>query len=233
MDASGTYLISGAEEFLASPSAAHLIDQRERLVGALASGDPPLVLDTAKAFLETIFKTILSDRTKSPNHEQDMMPLCKDVMKLLPVSSNKQVERNIEQLLKAVVHNSCELRNHFGAASHGDDAYFDNPVTFPESLLVARLCDSAAAFLYRKHKTETNVHTAARIHYEDHMEFNDFLDEQYPPYILPLGDGQYFETPASEFIFKMDKGMYHEMLMQYSSTEAVDDEIEIQEDTEP
>ena len=42
--------------------AIHLIEQKERLEAAIQAQDSALSIDLSKAFLESIFKTIISDR---------------------------------------------------------------------------------------------------------------------------------------------------------------------------
>jgi hypothetical protein len=44
------------------PNAVHLIEHKDRLEAAVYREDIPLCLDVSKAYLESIFKTILNDR---------------------------------------------------------------------------------------------------------------------------------------------------------------------------
>ena len=67
-------LSSSTRALAGSTSASYLIEQKERIEHAMISGDPALVLDTAKAFLESLFKTILSDRIAAPDLTLDMGP---------------------------------------------------------------------------------------------------------------------------------------------------------------
>ncbi|WP_215845545.1 hypothetical protein [Candidatus Pantoea bituminis] len=48
-------------------SAIHLIEQKERLEAAIQAQDSALSIDLSKAFLESIFKTIISDRLEEPD----------------------------------------------------------------------------------------------------------------------------------------------------------------------
>lgn len=207
---------------LVESSATHLAEQKERLELAIDSEDVSLILDTSKSLLETIFKTILTDRENNPNLGQDFGPLFKNVKNVLSFNENSQVKSSLEKLGSSIVHNVGELRNKFGAASHGGDGFFTNPVKMPEAEMIVSLVDGLAGFLYTKHRSSTNPESAARIHYEDHSEFNDWLDEQYDGYELALSEKNNLRFSASQMIFMHDMSLYREMLIQYSSTEEED-----------
>lgn len=220
------HLSSSTRALASSTSASHLIEQKERVEQAMVSGDPALVLDTAKAFLESLFKTILSDRVASPDLTLDMDPLYKSVRDLLPLNNDAQACEILKRLTNSIVHSVAELRNRFGAASHGDDGYFENPIDISEAEMIAHVVDGMAGFLYRKHKTFGDPALAARIYYRDYPEFNDYLDGQYEGYHMPLGEGKSLDLPPSMILFNADESMYREMLLQYLSTEEEDREEE-------
>lgn len=216
------FLPSSTHALVGSDDAVHLIEQKERVEQAVISRDPALTLDTAKAFLESIFKTILSDRIAEPNLDQDFSPLYRNVRDELPLNRDQAANEMLRNLTNCIVHNVAELRNAFGAASHGDDGYFENPIEMPEAEMVARIVDGMAGFLYRKHKTHGNPEQAARIYYEEHPEFNDFLDGQWKGYELAVSDKNKISLPASRIIFITDPTAYREILLQYLSSEKDD-----------
>lgn len=203
-----------------SEEAVHLIEQKSRLESALAASDTALVLDTAKSLLESVLKTILADRVAGADLEQDMSPLYKAVRDVLPLNRNEKALSLLKNLTNTVVHNVAELRNKFGAASHGDDGYWENPIELPEAEMIAQMVDGVTAFLYRKHKQLGDPEQAARIFYQDYPEFNDFLDGQFEGYNLHLDEKHSFSLPASKLIFMTDEKAYREMLVQYMSSEA-------------
>lgn len=185
-----------------------------------------MVLDTSKAFLESLFKTILSDRVEKPDLTLDMSPLFKCVRDILPLNNDAQACEIIKKLTNSIVHNVTELRNRFGAASHGDDGYFENPIDISDAEMIAHVVDGMAGFLYRKHKTHGDPGVAARIYYRDYPDFNDYLDGQYEGYNMVLGEGKSLELSPSMVLFSADESMYREMLLQYLSTEEEDREEE-------
>lgn len=202
-----------------SEGAVHLVEQKVRLESALAANDAALVLDTAKALLECVLKTILADRVEGANLEQEMNPLYKSVREVLPLNRNEKAKELLKNITSSLVHNVSELRNKFGAASHGDDGYYDNPIEVPEAEMIAQMVDGMTAFLFRKHKQIGDPELAARIFYPDYADFNDFLDGQFDGYSLHLDERHTFALPASKIIFLTDEKAYREMLVQYRSSE--------------
>ena len=112
-----------------------------------------------------------------------------------------------------------QLRNRYGAASHGDDGYHTNPIKMVEAEFIASSVDGLASCIYKKHKETLEPEVAHRLRYDDYPEFNDWLDEQFDGYNLPLGNGNIIQFTASQMVFQHDMEGYREMLVQYSSTE--------------
>jgi hypothetical protein len=224
MSNSEFHLASSTRALASSKTASHLIEQKERIEHALVGGDAALVLDTAKAFLESLFKTILSDRVDAPDLTKDMSPLYRSVREILPLNNDANACEIFKRLTNSIVHSVAELRNRFGAVSHGDDGYFENPIDIAEAEMIAHVVDGMAGFLYRKHKTHGDPELAARIYYRDYPEFNDYLDGQYEEYIMDLGEGKALELSPSMLLFSADENMYREMLLQYLSTEEDEEE---------
>lgn len=209
--------------------AIHLIEQKERVEQAVISGDAPLTLDTSKSLLESVLKTILVDRLADPDLEQDMNPLFRSVKDSLVLNRNADADEIFKRIGSNLVHQVSELRNRFGAASHGDDAFYENPIEMPEVEMVAKMVDALSGLLIFKHKANNDPNLAARIFYNDYPEFNDFVDGQWDGYELPLGENQTISMTASKILFSTDEKAYREMLLQYLSTEE-EDQVEEQAD---
>ncbi|MCL5255040.1 MAG: abortive infection family protein [Gammaproteobacteria bacterium] len=208
-----TRAIVGNEE------AVHLIEQKERLESALLQSDAPLSLDLSKAFLETIFKTIINDRVTEANTNLDFGPLFRTVKDNLDFSENADINNLLGLLAGQIVNVTGQLRNRYGAASHGDDGYHTNPIKMVEAEFIASSVDGLASCIYKKHKETLEPEVAHRLRYDDYPEFNDWLDEQFDGYNLPLGNGNIIQFTASQMVFQHDMEGYREMLVQYSSTE--------------
>lgn len=215
-----TKAIVGSEE------AVHLIEQKERLEAAAITNDAPLCLDLSKAFLETVFKTILNDRVDGVNQNEEFGPLYKQVKDNVQFSSNEDINKMLGLLAGQIINVTGQLRNRYGAASHGDDGYRDNPIDMIGAEFIMSSVDGLASCLYRKHRQSLSPEDAQRLLYDDYEEFNEWLDEQFDGYSLPLGNGSVIEFTASKMIFEHDLKGYREMLVQYSSTEDEDNEEE-------
>lgn len=206
-------------------TAVHLVEQKDRLELAIINEDIPLVLDSARSFLESLFKTILNDRQDLPDLKQDFKPFYREVRDLIVFNQDSLANDILQRMGSQLVHNVDELRNNFGAASHGDDGYYENPIEIPELEMVVSMVDGFASCLLTKHRSSLSPHLASRIHYADHQEFNDWLDEQFPGYSLQLSETNLIELTSSKLLFTQDPNQYREMLLQYSSTEDEDNEF--------
>ncbi|MGI2130265.1 abortive infection family protein [Shewanella baltica] len=205
-------------------SAIHLIEQKERLEAAIRDADSSLSIDLAKAFLESIFKTIISDRESSPTFGNQLSPLFKQVKDHLPFSGDRHIAENLSNLAGQIVNTTIQLRNKYGAASHGDDGYHCSPLKMADVEFVISAVDGLAAFLYTKHRETLEPDTHHRILYDDYPEFNDWLNGQFDGYSLRLSEKTLIEYSASNMIFTHDLSAYREMLIQYTSTEEEDDD---------
>lgn len=220
-----TLLHSSTAALAGSESATHLLEQKERIQQALVRRDVALVLDTSKAFLESLFKTILTDRTgTAPDGE--FSPLYRAVRDALPLSDDTDVADHLRNLTNSLVHELGELRNNYGAASHGSDGYYVSPVKLSEAEMLVQFVDGFAGFIYRRHKESGDPELAARIHYNDYPDFNDYLDTQYEGFQLALSDKHKLSLSVSELLFRTDLAAYREILIQYRSSETENQEAD-------
>lgn len=199
--------------------AIHLIEQKERLEAAIHAQDPALSIDLSKAFLESIFKTIISDRLESPDLRKEFFPLFKEVKDNLVFSNNYDVSDKLSRLAGSIVSVTNELRNRHGAASHGNDGYHRGELTIGDVEFIASSVDGLAAFLYQKHRETLEPENHHRIQYDDYPAFNDWIDGQYDAFSMQLSDQVTIEYAASKMLFNNDLDVYREMLLQYNSTE--------------
>jgi len=210
-------LPSTSKAIVGSEEALHLLEQKQRVEHSVLINDPALTLDTSKALLETILKTILKDRGANPNLSQDMGPLYRDVKANLLFNRDDKARSIFEKLIGAIVHNVPELRNKFGASSHGKDGHYVSPIEMPEAEMVAYLVDGVSGFLLRKNRLLANPEYSQRIYYIDHEEFNDYLDTSNDPVDLNISDS----TPIaySKALFDLDSDAYKELLIQFKGEE--------------
>ena len=213
--------IVGSEEML------HLFDQIQRVQDSVAKKDSALTLDTSKALLETVFKTILKDKVVNPNLSQDIGPLYKDVKANLPFNRDDKARDIFEKLIGSIVHNVPELRNKFGASSHGKDGHYVSPIEMPEAEMVAYLVDGVSGFLLRKNRLLANPEYSQRIYYMDNEEFNDYLDTSNDPVDLKISDSE--PIAYSKVLFECDPKAYKEYIIQFNNQKEEDEDEELLE----
>jgi len=149
--------VKAAKEVAFTLDAAYVSQQITRMESAI-NNDPELAIGTAKEFLETVCKTILSERHVQYDKDETLPKLVKltvSDLKLVPdeLSNAEQASENIRVLLKnlaAIGHHLAELRNPYGTG-HGKEAKHTG--LRPEH---ARLAVSAAStlgvFLFECHR---------------------------------------------------------------------------------
>jgi hypothetical protein len=230
MSDSEFFLRSSTHAIIGMDNAIHLLEQKERVEQSVVAKDAPLTLDTSKAFLESVFKTILSDRMLEPDLGQDMGPMYKSVRDVLPLNRDANAAEILKKLTNCIVHNIVELRNKYGAASHGNDGHFQNPIQMVDAELVAHIVDGMSGFLIRKHRETNDPELATRIYYNDHPEFNDYLDAQRDAYQIVLDDKRTITLVPSYLLFTGDEDAYKELLIQFISAqkeEIVEEEVKV------
>jgi hypothetical protein len=141
--------------------------------------------------------------------------LFKRVKDEIPFNHNGTANNIIGRLAGSLVNVVAELRNNFGAASHGDDGYHENPIDSPSADFVMSSVDGLAALLYSKHKNTIVPERATRINYQDFPEFNDWMDEQGKDFEIVVGEEIVFRYTASRILFDQDMNAYKELLIQY------------------
>jgi len=117
--------VKAAKEVAFSLDAAYVTQQITRMESAI-NNDPELAIGTAKEFLETVCKTILSERGVVFANDEKMPKLVKmtvNELQLVPdaLANAKEAAEYVNILLKnlaAVGHHLAELRNPFGTG-HG------------------------------------------------------------------------------------------------------------------
>jgi hypothetical protein len=192
-----------------------------------------LAFDLARTLIESVCKTILSERGISFDKDDDLPKLFKAAtltVPFLPVvlatdtGARNSLKRTLGGLSTAV-QGICELRNAFGFASHGSGS--PRPaMEGVQALLAAQAADTIVGFLYRVHRQDLSRPKTVFLEYDDNPEFNEWLDEQSEPVkILALPPYQ-----PSEVLFNVDQEAYRDMLANYKAddeAETADEENEV------
>jgi AbiJ N-terminal domain 3/Abortive infection C-terminus len=138
----------------------HYVAQQVRRMQEAVEKDPELAIGTAKEFLETLCKTILSERRIAVSKNEDFPALVKATVKSLSVvpkslAAQPQSEKTIAALLGnlgAIGHQLAEMRNQSGTG-HGK---FTEHVGLEKkhAKLAVGAAATLAVFLYECHEAE-------------------------------------------------------------------------------
>lgn len=154
---------------------------------------PDFAFDLSKTLVESVCRTVLADLGLPADPAWDCPKLLKETtnrLALLPRahpnagSARDSIEKTIRGLLQTI-QGLCELRNNFGMASHGRDINAAR-LEQRQATLAAQAADTIAAFVYRTHRDALVEQPADRVYYDDHADFNQWLDEEFDPVTIGL-----------------------------------------------
>ena len=147
---------------------------------------PDFAFDLSKTLVESVCRTVLADLGMPADPAWDCLKLLKETtnrLSLLPRAhpnagpARESIEKTMRGLLQTI-QGLCELRNNFGMASHGRDINAAR-LEQRQATLAAQAADTIAAFLYRTHRDALAEQPANRVYYDDHADFNQWLDEEF------------------------------------------------------
>lgn len=135
----------------------YIAQQIKRLQEAAAT-DPELAIGTAKEFLESICKTILTERGAPPLKNEDLPALVRATVKSLAIvppelSSQVHLEKTVAVLLNnlgSIGHQLAELRNQFGTGHGRSTDHVGLPARHAKLAIGAAA--TLAVFLYESHE---------------------------------------------------------------------------------
>lgn len=186
-----------------------VIDQQVRALEDAIERVPDFAFDLAKTLVESVCKTILEDIGRPADPNWDAPKIMKETTTYLAMlprghSSAKARESITKTLngLHTAVQGLCELRNDYGLASHGRDA-FSARLDLRQATLAAQAADTIVSFLYRIHRDALTQTPGVRIYYEDHADFNDAFDRDNAT--IRLGE---LELLPSRVLFHTDREAY-------------------------
>jgi hypothetical protein len=138
----------------------HYVAQQVRRMQEAVEKDPELAIGTAKEFLETLCKTILSERGITVSKNEDFPALVKATVKSLSVvpkslAAQPQSEKTISALLgnlSAIGHQPAEMRNQSGTG-HGKSTEHVG-LEKKHAKLAVGAAATLAVFLYECHEAE-------------------------------------------------------------------------------
>ncbi|HVT11376.1 MAG TPA: abortive infection family protein [Fimbriimonadaceae bacterium] len=210
-----TFTLMGCRE-LVLPSESRFEAHMTALEESVGVG-PEFTFDLAKSFVESVCKTILADLGLPADPNWDAPKILSETtnrLQLLPTGHPKPKEGR-DALVKATrgllqtIQGLCELRNLYGTSSHGKDIA-DARLEQRQAWLAAQAADTIAAFLFRTHRDALRQSPGVRVYYDDHPEFNAWIDDQYDP--IAIGEESIL---ASRALYHAATDSYRAALIDY------------------
>ena len=225
------FQMAGARSAILDGPIAESIEKQIYAIENAMESVPDFAFDLSKTLIETVCKTVLADIGQPADRRWNAPKLLKETTKrlnLLPrnhpdaAKARDSVEKTLRGMLQTV-QGLCEIRNRYGIASHGRDA-FAARLGLRQATLAAQAADTIVSFLYRIHRDTLIQDPGARIYYEDHAGFNETFDNDNE--MIRISD---LGLRPSEVLFRADPGAYKAALLDHiaeqEGLEARDDPI--------
>jgi len=154
----GNNVITRINEEIVEVLSSEYITQKIRRMEESLESDPNLAIGTAKELIESICKTILLQRNKTPDKDWDLPRLVKETVKELKLTPKdipgeikaSEIVKTILGNLAQVINGINELRNNYGTG-HGKDAKFRG-LSSRHAKLATGVASTLAIFLLETHK---------------------------------------------------------------------------------
>ena len=188
------------------PSMSPFLDQ-VRIIEQNLHNNPALCVETCKALIEGICKTILTNKCIVVSSTISLSALVHETI-TSTLNTEESYRSDIVDLARRIAGVADKLgsiRNNAGFASHGMDVL--NPrLTETLSLLACKITDTVGGFILRCYCNNKIVNIDHRIHYKDCRLFNEYFDSLN---ILPFG------LSASRALIDQDYEAYKESYFEY------------------
>ena len=211
------FRMAGARAAILDGPIAESIEQQIDAIENAVESAPNFAFDLSKTLIESVCKTVLADIGQSADPNWDAPKLLKETTSRLnllprnhpdPAKTRDSVEKTLRGMLQTI-QGLCELRNNYGMASHGRDA-FSARLDLRHATLAAHAADTIVSFLYRIHRDALMQTPGARVYYEDHADFNEAFDLENKT--IRLGN---LEFLPSRVLFHVDREAYRAALYEH------------------
>jgi len=212
-----TFVMHGARQILEIAGPAVHLEQQLGAIEAAVPTAPGLAADLSRTLVETVCKTILTDRgvacdrlkfNELLNRTYVAIQLAPDVEAPDPSLAALQ---DLAEHLDAAIGAISSLRHNAGVASHGKDGYVES-IGIAHGEFAARAADALSWFLYSSH-ARVSPPSARRLRaFGDEPELNDWIDAANSVLVI---NG--LEYRPSEVLFHIDRQAYMDALADFSS----------------
>jgi len=182
-----------------------------RIDGYLAS-DFSIAVENTKALLESVCKTILHEKGAEYGANDSVQQLMTKTVSVFDSDHSAQLKQ-ITRSLVNISHNLSEVRNTVAKVSHGQhvDALGEDTLDAISAAFLVNSTESIACFLIDFYEQVfPRKKPGPELRLEDHMEFNDYLDEEAfePVQVMRQGGELAYEYSASEVLFSVEPRAY-------------------------
>lgn len=226
----------GARAAILSGPTVESLDQLVQAIENAIKNVPDFAFGLSKALIESVCKTVLADIGHPVDSNWDAPKLLRETTNRLallpdehpdPAKARESVEKTIRGLLQTI-QGLCELRNEHDLAAHGRDAFAPR-LALRQAVLAAQAADAIVSFLYRLHRDSLSRAPGDRVHYEDHKDFNDLIDQD----IEPIQIGNLDPILPSRALFHADPKGYKIALKEFLQKRDGDDDADTSSDAGP
>jgi hypothetical protein len=219
------FIMHGARDAIAS-GLAHIEEQVTAIEQAVVE-NPALAFDLARTLVESVCRTILTERKVDYSENDDLPKLFKTARNHLPflpttASGEAETRESLTRTLNGLstaIQGICELRNRCGFASHGPGD-LRPAMESVQALLAAGAADAIVGFLHRVHRQDRTPPLPERAGYDDNLEFNESVDESFGPIRV-------FESEfrPSQVLFEMEPETYRVHLAEFEEASNEDEAV--------
>ena len=214
------FVMHGARDAIAS-GLVHIEEQVKAIERAVVE-NPGLAFDLARTLIESVCRTVLSERAIAYSEDDDLPKLFKTISQSLPflpptASGEAETRESLTRTLSGLntaIQGICELRNQCGFASHGS-GNLRSAMESVQALLAAEAADTIVGFIHRVHRQDRMPPPSPRAMYEDNTSFNDSVDESHG--MIRIFDAEF---RPSEVLFQMEPETYRVYLAEYDGENA-------------
>jgi hypothetical protein len=221
-----SFTMTGARTLLTITSGAVHLEQQVIALERAVRESPNLAPDLARTLVETICKTILTDKGETYDglNFNSLLNRIYETVQLVPdaklaAETTKTALKDLIGQLNGSIQCISRLRHEEGLASHGKDAYF-TALEAVQAEFIAMAADTLITFLYRAHRVYSGGIAVRRLEYDRHPEENEYIDSYNE--VIRIFDYQY---RPSEVLFNLDPLAYTAVLDTFSPS-ADDDELQ-------
>ncbi len=211
------FVMHGARDAIAQ-GLGHIEEQVKGIESAVRE-NPGLAFDLAKTLVESVCRTILSERNIAFIVDDDLPKLFKAACQHLPflppsASGEAATRESLARTLNGLstsVQGICELRNQCGFASHGFDSQRPSMESV-QALLAAQAADATVGFLVRVHRHARTSPPSPRTLYDASTSFNDYVDEVHE--VIRIFEAEF---RPSEVLYQIEPETYRIYLAEFSN----------------